>query len=88
MSDFAKSDGAKIEITFDQPITSDASGNEGHFTVTAKEYTYVPGGTLVDVVKAVKSVYNKSSLSGTIDMSSGTVTDAEISDGKLQLGVA
>jgi len=65
MSDWAKSDGAKIEITFDQPITSDASGNQSYFTVTAKEYTYVPGGELVDVVKAVKSVTNKDSIGST-----------------------
>lgn len=87
MSDFAKSDGAKIEITFDQPIITDASGNQSYFTVTAKEYTYVPGGTLVDVVKAVKSVSNKASVSGTVDMGNGAFTDAEISNGKLQLGV-
>lgn len=88
MSDFAKSDGAKIEITFDQPIITDASGNQSSFTVTAKEYTYVPGGTLVDVVKAVKSVSNKASVSGTVDLSSGTLTDLGVSNGQLRLGAA
>ena len=88
MSDFAKSDGAKIEITFDQPIITDASGNQSYFTVTAKEYTYVPGGTLVDVVKAVKSVSNKARVSGTVDLSSGTLTDLGESNGQLRLGAA
>lgn len=33
-----------------------ASDNNAHFTVTAKEYDYVPNGTLKDVVKPVFSV--------------------------------
>lgn len=52
---WAKSDGAKIKITFDRPLIGTITGNQAAFTVTVPEYDYVPGGTIHDVVKAVKS---------------------------------
>ena len=53
---FVKSDGSKIKITFNLPI-SGASGNENYFLVSVPEYSFVPGGTLSDVTKAVKLTY-------------------------------
>lgn len=50
-----KSDGAAIKITFDKALTSDVSGNQSHFTVIAKEYNWVPNGTLQDVTKTALS---------------------------------
>ena len=84
---FAKSDGAYIQITFDDPITSDASGNQSYFTVTVPEYNYVPGGTISNVVKAVKSTYNHPGTAAEISLASGTLTDTTVADGVLSLGV-
>lgn len=50
---FVKADGAAIKIIFDSPLVGDVAGNQAHFTVTVPEYTYVPGGSLQAVIKAV-----------------------------------
>lgn len=55
MSDFTKADGAKIKITFSEPLTGTVTGNQAHFTVTSQEYNYVPGGTLGAVTHTVTS---------------------------------
>lgn len=68
---FTKADGAKIKITFDQPITAGAAGNQSHFTVTVPEYTFVPGGTLQNVIKAVASTAGYTSIQQTVDLSDG-----------------
>lgn len=52
---WVKGDGAAIKITFDKSLTGEASGNQSHFTVTAKEYNWVPNGALQSVVKTVLS---------------------------------
>ena len=88
MSDWTKADGAKIQITFDQPLTGTVSGNESHFTVSVPEYDMVPGGTLSTVHKAVKSTAARASFAATVDLSAGTLTDTAVSGGKLSLGVA
>ena len=88
MSDFTKADGAKILITFDQPITGTVSGNQSHFTVSVPEYDMVPGGTLSAVGKAVKSTAARASFAATVDLSAGTLTDTEVSGGKLSLEAA
>ena len=48
----------------------------------------VPGGTLSNVSKAVKSTAAKVSYAATVDLSTGTLTDTAVSGGKLSLGVA
>lgn len=83
---WAKSDGAKIKITFDHPI-SGADNNQSHFTVTVPEYTFVPGGTLQNVTKAVKSTYAFAGVQQTFDLSAGALTDTAVSNGVLSLGV-
>ena len=88
MSDFTKADGAKIQITFSEPLTGDVTGNQSHFTVSVPEYDMVPGGTLSSVSKAVKSTSAKVSYAATVDLSAGALTDTEVSGGKLSLGVA
>jgi hypothetical protein len=85
---FTKAEGAKIKITFDQPITAGAAGNQGHFTVTVPEYDYVPGGTLQNVTKTVKSTYALAGVQQMLDLSSGALTDTAVTDGVLSLGVA
>lgn len=85
---WAKSDGAKIKITFDRPIVSGQAGQQSYFTVTVPEYTFVPGGTLQNVTKAVKSTYAYTSLQQTLDLSAGVLTDTAVSNGVLSLGVA
>lgn len=52
---WVKGDGAAIKVTFDKALLGDVSGNQSHFTVTAKEYNWVPNGTLQNVVKTVLS---------------------------------
>ena len=52
---WAKSDGAKIKITFTQPLIGDVTGNQNAFTVTVPEYDYVPNGSIRNVEKAVLS---------------------------------
>ena len=52
---WVKGDGAAIKITFDKALLGDVSGNQSHFTVTAKEYNWVPNGTLQSVSKTVLS---------------------------------
>ena len=84
---FAKSDGAYIQITFDQPITSDASGNQSYFTITVPEYSYMPGGTLSNIIKTVKSTYNHPGTAAEISLAGGTLTDAVVANGVLSLGV-
>ena len=88
MSEWTKGDGAKIQLTFTEPIIGDASGNQSHFTVTVPEYDMVPGGTLSSVSKAVKSTSAKVSYAATVDLSAGTLTDTAVSGGKLSLGAA
>ena len=88
MSDWTKADGAKIQITFSEPLTGTVSGNESHFTISVPEYDMVPGGTLSPVSKAVKSISAKASYAATIDLSAGALTDVVVSGGKLSLGVA
>ena len=85
---WAKSDGAKIKITFDRPIVSGQTGQQSFFTVTVPEYTFVPGGTLQNVTKAVRSTYALAGVQQTLDLSTGTLTDTQVSNGVLRLGVA
>lgn len=87
MSDFTKADGAKIQITFSEPLTGTVSGNESHFTVSVPEYDMVPGGTLSTVTKAVKSTAARVSFVATVNLAAGTLTDTEVSGGKLSLAV-
>ena len=88
MSDWTKADGAKIQITFSEPLIGDISGNQAAFTVTVPEYNMVPGGTLSSVKKAVKSTSAKVIYAATINLSAGALTDVVVSGGKLSLGVA
>lgn len=88
MSEWTKGDGAKIQLTFTEPLIGDVSGNQSHFTVTIPEYDMVPEGTLSNVVKTVKSTYGRTAYSQTVDLSSGTLTDLAVSNGNLSLGVA
>ena len=85
---WVKSDGAKIKITFDRPVVSGQTGQQSFFTVTVPEYTFVPGGTLQNVAKAVKSTYAFAGVQQTCDLSAGTLTDTAVSNGVLSLGVA
>ena len=66
--------------------TAGAAGNQGHFTVTVPEYDYVPGGTLQNVTKTVKSTYALAGVQQTLDLSAGTLTDTAVSNGVLSLG--
>ena len=88
MSDWTKADGAKIQITFSEPLTGTVSGNESHFTISVPEYDMVPGGTLSNVSKAVKSTSAKVSYAATIDLSAGALTDVVVRGGQLSLGAA
>ena len=88
MSDWTKADGAKIQITFSEPLTGTVSGNESHFIVSVPEYDMVPGGTLSNVAKAVKSTYALAGVQQTLDLSAGALTDTAVSNGVLSLGVA
>ena len=88
MSEFTKADGAKIQITFSEPLIGDVSGNQAAFTVTVPEYNMVPGGTLSNVAKTVKSTSAKVSYAATIDLSAGALTDVVVSGSKLSLGGA
>lgn len=82
---FTKADGAKIKITFDQPITAGAASEQSHFTVTVPEYDYVPGGVLQNVTKTVKSTYALAGVQQTLDLSAGTLIDTSVSADVLYL---
>lgn len=84
---WAKSDGAKIKVSFDQPITTGAADEQSHFTVTVPEYNFVPGGTIGNVTKAVLSTYAFGA-AGTVDLSGGALTNLAVSNSALSLGVA
>ena len=88
MSEWTKGDGAKIQLTFTEPLVGDVSGNQSHFAITIPEYDMVPGGTLSSVAKDVKSTSAKASYAATIDLSAGALTDTAVSRGTLSLGVA
>ena len=87
MSEWTKGDGAKIQLTFTEPLVGDATGNESHFTVSVPEYDMVPGGTLSTVHKAVKSTAARVSFADTVNLAAGTLTDTEVYGGKLSLAV-
>lgn len=57
MNYWDKSDGGFILITFTAPLTSEIAGNEAHFAVSWQEYSYVPGGTLVQKSGTVASTF-------------------------------
>ena len=85
----SKADGQLIAIKFTLPITSDVSTLDvSAFTVTGQEYNYVPGGELVAGDYEIDSVEAYNSASSDIDLSSGTFTDTEYSDGVLKLAEA
>ena len=87
MSEWTKGDGAKIQLTFTEPLVGDATGNQSHFTVSVPEYDMVPGGTLSTVRKAVKSTAARVSFAATVNLAAGTLTDTEVYGGKLRLAV-
>ena len=87
MSDFTKADGAKIQITFSEPLTGTVTGNQAHFTVTSQEYNYVPGGTLGAVTHTVTATSPYRSIDQAPNLAAGTLTDVMVTDGKLSLGV-
>lgn len=84
---FTKADGAKIKITFDQPITTGVADEQSHFTVTVPEYNFVPGGAMGNVTKTVLSTYAFAGAQQTFDLSAGTLTDTTVTDGVLSLEV-
>ena len=88
MSEWTKGDGAKIQLTFTEPLVGDVSGNQSHFAITIPEYDMVPEGKLSNVAKSVKSTYGRTAYAQTVDLSSGTFTDVAVSRGKLSLAVA
>lgn len=87
MSQWTKGDGARIQITFDQPLITVALGAEASFTVTAPEYTYVPGGELVDITKTVERVENKAGITVDLDLAAGELTGLSVACGTLRLAV-
>lgn len=85
---FVKADGARIEIRFTEPITTDAAQcDPAAFTVSGQEYNYVPNGTLEPVSKTVSSVSNKASYVATVELSAGTLSGTMVSEGLLMLEV-
>ena len=88
MSEWTKGDGAKIQLTFTEPLVGDVSGNQSHFAITIPEYDMVPEGKLSNVAKSVKSTAARVSFAATINLSAGALTDVVVSGGKLSLGVA
>ena len=87
MSEWTKGDGAKIQLTFTEPLVGDVSGNQSHFAITIPEYDMVPEGKLSNVAKSVKSTYGRTAYAQTVDLSSGTFTDLAVSSSKLGLAV-
>lgn len=85
---WTKADGAMIELQFSQPLNPVSDADASHFTITVPEYTYVPGGEIVNVSKAVAHVSNKAMLNQLIDLSTGTMTDMTSKSGVLTLGVS
>lgn len=85
---WTKADGAMIELQFSQPLNPVSDADASHFTITVPEYTYVPGGEIVNVSKAVAHVSNKAMLNQLIDLSTGTMTDMTSESGVLTLGVS
>lgn len=85
---WTKADGAMIELQFSQPLNPVSDADASHFTITVPEYTYVPGGEIVNVSKAVAHVSNKAMLNQLIDLSIGTMTDMTSKSGVLTLGVS
>lgn len=74
MSDWVKGDGKYIGISFTEPLLGDVSGNEGYFTVSVPEYTYVPGGTLRNVEKTVTAVSRAEDTDDTIRLEMADLT--------------
>lgn len=79
-------DGNIIYLHLTEPVTNaDVSGMMSNFTVSLQEYNYVPGGSLQNTTRTVKSMQMHD---GTVvSMSSGTLTNVEIVNSKLRLEV-
>lgn len=84
---FIKSDGARIKLTFDQALTGEPTGNQTFFKVTVLEYDYVPNGTLIPIVKAVKSTAGFAGYSELANLAAGALIDLACSNDILTLGV-
>lgn len=82
---WTKSDGAKIRLTFSEPLIGDVAGNEKAFTVTVPEYDYVPGGTLGDVAKPVASVSSFPGFGAKVNFSGGVLSGTRENNGTLEL---
>ncbi|MEG2001096.1 MAG: hypothetical protein RR053_06880 [Evtepia sp.] len=82
---FNKGDGAKIKLTFSEPLIGNAAGNEGSFTVSVPEYDYVPGGTISNVVKKVARISNHAGFGASVPLSGGVLAGTRERTGVLSL---
>ena len=57
MNYWEKSEGALIQLTFDQNLVGNVSGNEHNFVVSWKEYDFVPNGSLINKTGIVSETY-------------------------------
>lgn len=79
-------DGSVIYLHMTEPITNaDVSGMTSNFTVSLQEYNYVPGGSLQNTTRTVKSI--SPSDGAVIRLNTGTMTDVEYNGGVIQLEV-
>lgn len=84
----SKSEGLKIGIKFTEDLVGDVSGNESAFKVTGQEYKYV-GGPLIDKQYVVDKVerYPIQKI-WEVGFRDGTMTNVQLTENGLTLGVA
>ena len=86
----SKGDGKIIAIKFTEPLLGDVTGNETHFTISGKEYEYVGvvNGELIDTEYEVDKVerYPTPKI-WQDDFSGGVMTNTQLTDNGLVLGV-
>lgn len=66
MSNWTIGDGKFIGIEFNDPLLGDVTDNVPYFKIVGQEYTYVPGGVLIDVEYTVVSVSRHSTIGNAI----------------------
>lgn len=79
-------DGSVIYLHMTEPVTNaDVSGMTSNFTISLQEYNYVPGGSLQNTTRTVKSVKPTEGI--VVSLNTGTMTNVEYNGGVIQLEV-
>lgn len=78
-------EGTEIAVEFNEPLIGSASGNESGFSITTKEYNFVPDGSLTTKNKTIIEVAGPTTVDETVDLSSGQFAGVVADNGQIKL---